>query len=404
MTGGDMMVMSWSLVLGDPVYLAYFKEFLRLNEQRLITLHREIRKFRSAVPTTHSKEESGATAHLDDDYIREQLLYSALSNVSEITRDAVNVTKRTSEELNAEAQRVVRNYGDLFDLDSKIIGNFRRKVTKGIVGDDDLETIESHVEHLLDVKVAHFVRSKHYKALMVEIYTDKTLTLDKLLCYAPMHSAFKEFMQAEKSMDVLSFYLMASAFASDYDLLESHERSKRAEQLYLKLESLGFSEHVRQQIRLEMKKLKANSFELPQRQALTTLKTVYLPLFLRSKQYRAQLNKLINEAGLVKTEIEQKHRDTINNTDLSQFRPEAIYYRPLSGHLCLGHIDSLGRYRSEALGGDGVIGRILMSKEKKKYTLTLRGWSPVKDGHLAEEEAWRTARMFVADIISASNK
>ena len=48
------------------------------------------------------------------------------------------------------------------------------------------------------------------------------------------------------------------------------------------------------------------------------------------------------------------------------------------GHLCLGHIDSLGRYRSEALGGDGVIGRILMSKEKKKYTLTLRGWSPVK--------------------------
>lgn len=27
---------------------------------------------------------------------------------------------------------------DLFDLDSKIIGNFRRKVTKGIVGDDDL--------------------------------------------------------------------------------------------------------------------------------------------------------------------------------------------------------------------------------------------------------------------------
>ena len=35
---------------------------------------------------------------------------------------------------------------------------------------------------------------------MVEIYTDKTLTLDKLLRYAPMHSAFKEFMQAEKSM------------------------------------------------------------------------------------------------------------------------------------------------------------------------------------------------------------
>ena len=72
---------------------------------------------------------------------------------------------------------------DLFDLDSKIIGNFRRKVTKGIVGDDDLgkvsfennwtskkyvETIESHVEHLLDVKVAHFVRSKHYKGRFIQ--------------------------------------------------------------------------------------------------------------------------------------------------------------------------------------------------------------------------------------------
>ena len=34
-------MMSWSSVLAsDPVYLAYFKEFLRLNEQRLITLHR----------------------------------------------------------------------------------------------------------------------------------------------------------------------------------------------------------------------------------------------------------------------------------------------------------------------------------------------------------------------------
>ena len=63
-------------------------------------------------------------------------------------------------------------------------------------------------------------------------------------------SSFKCYTRIQ---DVLSFYLMASAFASDYNRLESHERSKRAEQLYLKLESLGFSEHVRQQIRLEMK-------------------------------------------------------------------------------------------------------------------------------------------------------
>merc|ERR1712242_662837 len=86
---------------------------------------------------------------------------------------------------------------------------------------------------------------------------------------------------------------------------------------------------------------------------------------------------------------------------LSKFT-ESIYYRPLSGHLCLGHIDSLGRYRSEALSGDGPISKIMMSKEKKKYTLTIGGWTSAKDGshHKAEEEAWRTAGMFVADIIS----
>ena len=45
------------------------------------------------------------------DSIREQLLYSALHNVTEITRDSVNVTKRTAEELNAEGQRIIRSYG-----------------------------------------------------------------------------------------------------------------------------------------------------------------------------------------------------------------------------------------------------------------------------------------------------
>ena len=65
----------------------------------------EIRKFRSAVPVVASEKQEK-----NEDHIREQLLYSALSNVSEITQDTVNVAKRTSEELNAEAQRIIRNY------------------------------------------------------------------------------------------------------------------------------------------------------------------------------------------------------------------------------------------------------------------------------------------------------
>ena len=35
-----MRSMTWSRIVSDAVYLEYFREFLRLNEQRLITLHR----------------------------------------------------------------------------------------------------------------------------------------------------------------------------------------------------------------------------------------------------------------------------------------------------------------------------------------------------------------------------
>lgn len=46
----------------------------------------------------------------ETDSIRAQLLNSALSNISEITQDSINIAKRTSEELNAEAQRILRSY------------------------------------------------------------------------------------------------------------------------------------------------------------------------------------------------------------------------------------------------------------------------------------------------------
>lgn len=82
-------------------------------------------------------------------------------------------------------------------------------------------------------------------------------------------------------------------------------------------------------------------------------------------------------------------------------RPELIYYRPLNGHLYLGHIDSLGRYRSETLQ-TGPIQRILAAREKerKKYTFSRLIGSTKSETDKAEEEAWKTARMIIADITS----
>lgn len=293
------------------------------------------------------------------------------------------------------------------DQESKIIVGFRKKLEKGIVKDEDLSDIESYVEKVLDRKVDTFIGSKHYKALMVEVFTDKSLSLDNLLSYKPMHDAFKQFMQREKSADVLSFYLMSCDYRARYDQMGDKDRILFSNQLYQKLESLGFSENVRSQIFHEMKKLKQNSFELPARQALTTLQTVYLPLFLRSNYYRELLNLTINEAGLIKTEIDQKQRDNTSESDFSTslYRPESIYFRPLSGHLYLGHIDSLGRYRSETLSEEHPIQKILLAKEsKKKFSLNFRGFiTNPKDLEKAEEEAWKTARMIIADIISTQN-
>ena len=115
---------------------------------------------------------------------------------------------------------------------------------------------------------------------MVEVFTDKALSLDNLLSYEPMHSAFEEFMKQEKSMgkseyffmsenlfsDVLSFYLMSCDFRVRYDQMKDADRVNYSRQLYQKLENLGFSENVKTQIANDMKKLKQNSFELPVRQ------------------------------------------------------------------------------------------------------------------------------------------
>ena len=41
---------------------------------------------------------------------------------------------------------------------------------------------------------------------MVEVFTDKALSLDNLLSYGPMHSAFEEFMKHEKSMGKAKYF------------------------------------------------------------------------------------------------------------------------------------------------------------------------------------------------------
>ena len=47
---------------------------------------------------------------------------------------------------------------------------------------------------------------------MVEVFTDKALSLDNLLSYEPMHSAFEEFMKQEKSMGKSEYFFHVGKF------------------------------------------------------------------------------------------------------------------------------------------------------------------------------------------------
>merc|ERR1711937_5053 len=394
-----------SQILNDKHHLEYFKEFLKLNERRLLTLTKEIQKFRSNVQgIDNSIEKTDET-----DSIRAQLLNSALSNISEITQDSINIAKRTSEELNAEAQRILRSYGDLLANENRAVTNLRKRLESGKVEDSDLANIDEHVQNILDSKIDNYVKSTYYKAFMVEIFTDGELSLDRILSFPECTELFRKFMAQEKSLEVLSFYLLSSDFEARFPQMNSSERQQNAKIIYQKLELIGFSEIVRNEVKKELPKLNHDSFKLPVRQALTTLQTVYLPLFLRSLFFRNYLNQLMLEAGLTGSEGEEIRpkpksdaSSSCSGVDLgaSFSRPELIYYRPLSGHLYLGHIDSLGRYRSETLQ-TGPIQKILAAREKErtKYTLA-RLIGPSKIDEKTEEEAWKTASLIIADITS----
>lgn len=401
-------------ILNDKGHLHYFNQFLKLNNRRFITLYNEIRKFRANV---QGSEASEALSKCDDnsDDIRDQLMCLALNNVTEITKDSVNVTQRTAEEMNAEGQRIIRSYSDVLQGDSVCVVHLRQKLDSGKVSDNEFAAIELYVETFLATRITDFISSAQYKALMVVAFSDASLSLDQILSFQDSALVFMDFMKNENSEDVLLFYLESCEFRKDFDKLSPAERDENAQKMFKKLEVIGFSSTVCDEAKLELQTISHDIFKLPIRQAITTLKTVYLPLFLRSSYFRIFLSELVEQAGLTKLEEDnlfQTKPDDASSLSGSQStcgidlgvafsRPELIYYRPLSGHLYLGHIDSLGRYRSETLQ-TGRIQKILEAKEreKKKYTFSrFLGSSKIVD-EKAEEEAWKTARMIIADITS----
>merc|ERR1712037_410313 len=394
-------------ILNDATYRAYFQEYLKPNEGRLLTLYQDICKFRTNVAVSACPDANQNSQQSAEDALRDQILSSALSNVTEIIQDSVNVNAKTAEEFNAEAQRIIRHYSDVLSFEAKAVANMRRKLEKGKVLDEDFSDLAKFVEHALSKKIRDFLTSKKFKGLLVEVFTDHEITLDQILSFDQSRELFRDFMSKEKSLEVLDFYLNANEFASGFRELQKKEREALQKKIFKQLGAIGFSDNVKQQVEAGLKNPSATSFKLPARQALTTLQTVYLPLFLRSPQFLNFLNGIMEQAGLnldsgppQKTESDTSSNSGINLAS-SFSRPELIYFRPLSGHLYLGHIDSLGRYRSETLNTGPIFNHLEAKKEKEKSLFSFKNFmGPVKYDEKTIEDAWKSARMFVADVTS----
>ncbi|CAG5112039.1 Oidioi.mRNA.OKI2018_I69.chr2.g6298.t1.cds [Oikopleura dioica] len=399
-------------ILNDATYRAYFQEYLKPNDRRLLTLYQDIGKFRSNVAVSACPDANQNSEQSAEDALRDQILSSALSNVTEIIQDSVNVNAKTAEEFNAEAQRIIRHYSDVLNFEAKAVSNMRRKLEKGKVVDEDFADLSKLVELGLSKKIPDFLTSKKFKGLLVEVFTDHEISLDQILSFDQSRELFRDFMSKEKSLEVLDFYLNTKDFAARFREIPKKDRDQLQKTIFKQLGAIGFSDNVKQQVEVGLKNPSASSFKLPARQALTTLQTVYLPLFLRSPQFLNFLNGIMEQAGLnLDSKAPQKNResDTSSNSGInltaSFSRPELIYYRPLSGHLYLGHIDSLGRYRSETLNTGPIFAHLEAKKEKEKSLFSFKNFmGPVKYDEKTVEDAWRSARMFVADVTSQKQK
>jgi len=75
-----------------------------------LTSFLDICKFRTNVAVSACPDANQNSQQSAEDALRDQILSSALSNVTEIIQDSVNVNAKTAEEFNAEAQRILRHY------------------------------------------------------------------------------------------------------------------------------------------------------------------------------------------------------------------------------------------------------------------------------------------------------
>ncbi|XP_055946404.1 A-kinase anchor protein 10, mitochondrial-like [Argiope bruennichi] len=293
----------------------------------------------------------------------------------------------------------------------------------------------------------NFLRSSFHCKHQIDVLTSGNVFLADVLYNDSALFFFMEFMEQEGVRHLVDFLLTADNFRKqllakqgNYDGMQAQADAMVLYDKYFSLQAtipLGFSDSVRFELEANICQEKGpdpDCFLKPVKILTQYLEKTYLLQFLSSQLYFkyiseciiiiqndgadssshqkstgsdsgseqslpiSSINTLLAMDGKQPGTSKAKSADSQEmRIDMFQFKPEALWQRPLAGKLQMAHVDHLGRVTTEfePPDPDKKKGESKISKAMKK----LVNWEEDKN---QEEMAWKVAEMIVKDICSVT--
>ncbi|XP_054713208.1 A-kinase anchor protein 10, mitochondrial-like [Uloborus diversus] len=291
----------------------------------------------------------------------------------------------------------------------------------------------------------NFLRSSFHCKHQIDVLTSGTVFLADVLYNDSALFFFMEFMEQEGVRHLVDFLLMAHNFQKhllslkEYDGLQAQTDAMILYEKYFSLQAttpLGFSDEVRCEVETNICREGGplpDCFVKPVKILMQYLEKTYLLQFLNSQLYFKYISEciIIIQNGVTDVPVQQKYPgsdsgseqslpiSTVNTLlamdskqpgaskiikniddqdlriDTIQFKPDALWQRPLAGRLQMAHVDHLGRVTTEFEPEPDKRRESRISKAVKK----LVNWEEDKN---QEDMAWKVAEMIVKDICSVT--
>ncbi|XP_071944999.1 A-kinase anchor protein 10, mitochondrial-like [Antedon mediterranea] len=284
-----------------------------------------------------------------------------------------------------------------------------------------------------------FMSSEFHAKYQVDILTSGKVYLADILFNDTAMFHFMEYMEQEKCLNLLQFYLAADNFQQQlltqegqYDGMEAQSDAMVLYDKYFSLQAtdpLGFSDNVRLEVESNICREEGplpDCFATAKQQALMTIESVHFPGFLTSDLYYLFLSELVNQ---IKSEIKVPSSDTSThpsntsgagqsttdqsankNTLLAEgkvktlfemndftidsgvLNPSSLWTRPNQSPMSFGTVNSLGQFVAEYEPDPEV------AQHKAKGKFSLRKLVTKEEDKTKEDMAWKVAQMIIKDV------